>query len=270
MEFQYFEPAKALAPYIRHYYVFESLENSAYEDTVFPSGDMEVIFNLGGGIWKASQEDGFQKNPATELWGQITRPLQIRSSGTHLMLGVRFFTHATSFLLDDEIGVFNDRVFDLTDVLGNDVRDLHTRLQEEDSANGRITLLDDFFTRRLMRASGRHERLNRVAHILTSITKDPAENNIGRIAGTFGITTRYLHKLVYQHTGLSPKSFDKIHRFKTSLKLIGENKLPLTSIAYDAGYFDQSHFIRDFKSFTGLTPTAYLSNLSAVNQMLIN
>lgn len=270
MEFRHFQPARILAPYIRHYYVFESAGNAAYEDTVFPSGDMEVIFNLGEGIWESFQEGAFQKNPAIELWGQITRPLQIRSSGAHLMLGVRFFTHTTSFLLDDEIGIFNDQVSDLTDIIGRNIQDLHGRLRETNSLAERINLLDDFFTGRLMRGSRRQERLNKVAHILTSITKDSTENNIGRIAGTFGITTRYLHKLVYQHTGLSPKSFDKIHRFKTSLKLIGENKLPLTSIAYDAGYFDQSHFIRDFKSFTGLTPSAYLNNLSTVNQMLLN
>lgn len=270
MEFQHFQPARALAPYIRHYYVFESSEDTTYEDTVFPSGDMEVIFNMGDGIWESFQGGGFQKNPAIELWGQITRPLQIRSSGAHLMLGVRFFTHATSFLLDDEIGIFNDQVSDLSDLIGRDIRDLHGRLLETHSLATRIGLLDDFFTGRLMRSAGRKERLNRVAHILTSIKKDPAENNISRIADTFGITTRYLHKLVYQHTGLSPKSFDKIQRFQMSLKLIGENKLPLTSVAYDAGYFDQSHFIRDFKSFTGLTPTAYLTNLSAVNQMLIH
>jgi len=212
----------------------------------------------------------FHKNPAIELWGQITRPLPIRSLGAHVMLGVRFFTHATSFLLDDEIGIFNDQVSDLTDVIGKDIRDLHSQLLEADSAGIRITLLDNFFTGKLTRASRRRDRLDKVARILTSITQNPTENNIGWIAGTFGITTRYLHKLVYQHTGLSPKSFDKIHRFKTSLQLIGENKLPLTSIAYDAGYFDQSHFIRDFKSFTGLTPSAYLSNLSTVNQMLIS
>lgn len=270
MEFQHFRPAQILAPYIRHYYIFESEDNAVYEDTVFPSGDMEVIFNLGGGIWESLHENGFQKNPAIELWGQITRPLPIRSSGAHLMLGVRFFTHGTPFVLNDEIGIFNDQVSDLTEVMGRDIRDLHGRLLEANSTDVRISLLDDFFTGKLMRASRRQDRLDKVARILTSITKDPTENNIGRIADTFGITTRYLHKLVYQHTGLSPKSFDKIHRFKTSLKLIGENKLPLTSIAYDAGYFDQSHFIRDFKSFTGLTPSAYLSSLSAVNQMLIN
>lgn len=270
MEFHYFQAAKILTPYIRHYYLFESSERAGYEDTVFPSGDMEVIFNLGNGIWESFQRGHYEKNPAIELWGQITRPLQIRSAGVHLMLGVRFFPHATSFLLDDEIGIFNDQVSDLSDIMGRNIRDLHIQLAESNSITARIALLDTFFTERLTRAPKKVQRLHKVAHILSSITRGTSENNIGRIADTHGITTRHLHKLVYQHTGLSPKSFDKIHRFKTSLKLIGENKLPLTSIAYDAGYFDQSHFIRDFKTFTGLTPSAYLNNLSAVNQMLIN
>jgi AraC-like DNA-binding protein len=270
MEFQYFQPAKILVPYIRHYYLFESSEPVGYEDTVFPSGDMEVIFNLGNGIWESYRQGHYKKNPAIELWGQITRPLQIRSAGAHSMLGVRFFPHATSFLLDDEIGIFNDQVSDLSDVLGRNIRDLHIQLADSNSINARVALLDAFFTERLTRAPKKVQRLHKVAHILSSITQGATENNIGRVADTHGITSRHLHKLVYQHTGLSPKSFDKIHRFKTSLKLIGENKLPLTSIAYDAGYFDQSHFIRDFKSFTGLTPSAYLDNLSTVNQMLIN
>ncbi len=50
-------------------------------------------------------------------------------------------------------------------------------------------------------------------------------------------------------------SFNKINRFQFSLRLIAKNDQPFTAIAYDSGYFDQSHFIRDFKSFTGLTPS---------------
>ena len=112
-------------------------------------------------------------------------------------------------------------------------------------------------------------RVNKVAHILTSIKRNPAENNLSNIASKHGITPRYLHKLIYQNTGLSPTSFNKINRFQFSLKLIGKNEQPLTSIAYHCGYFDQSHFIRDFKSFTGLTPSAYLENISPVNQLLM-
>src|SRR5207237_7458101 len=106
---------------------------------------------------------------------------------------------------------------------------------------------------------------NKVGSMLRSIKKDPAENNLGNVASKYGITPRYLHKLIYQHTGLSPMSFHKIIRFQQSLKLITRNDLSFTTIAYSSGYFDQPHFIRDFKSFTGLTPSAYLDNISPVN-----
>jgi len=269
MEFQYFQPADILRPYIKHYYLFESAEHTMYEDTVFPSGDMEIIFNLGDGFWESFDQDSFRKNPEVELWGQITKPLRIRSSGAQVMLGVRFFTHSSSFFMNEEMSVFNDQVFDLEDVLGSNIQCLHQHLLETSQISEKVSILDKFFINKLLHTNKKEERLQKVARILSSITKDSTENNISKVADKYGVTTRYLHKLVYQHTGLSPKYVDKIHRFQTSLRLIGENTLPLTSIAYDAGYFDQSHFIRDFKAFTGLTPSAYLDNLSSLNQLLI-
>jgi hypothetical protein len=182
MEFQYFQPAKILVPYIRHYYLFESSEPVGYEDTVFPSGDMEVIFNLGNGIWESYRQGHYKKNPAIELWGQITRPLQIRSAGAHSMLGVRFFPHATSFLLDDEIGIFNDQVSDLSDVLGRNIRDLHIQLADSNSINARVALLDAFFTERLTRAPKKVQRLHKVAHILSSITQGATEKRTTSVA----------------------------------------------------------------------------------------
>jgi AraC-like DNA-binding protein len=269
MEFRYFQPSAVLQPYIRHYYLFESESNAAFEDTVFPSGDMEMIFNLGTGVWKSLQGDKFLDNPATELWGQITRPLAIRSSGKHCMLGVRFFTHSASCFLDDQIGIFNDQVSNLEDIIGKPVRSLHSKLLDINHTEKRIEVLDKFLTNRLLANQQKSERIHKVGHILSSIKNDPAENNITRVASSHGITTRYLQKLIYQHTGLSPKSFDKISRFKKSLALLGQPDMPLTSVAYDSGYFDQSHFIRDFKSFTGITPSAYLESISAVNQLLL-
>jgi AraC-like DNA-binding protein len=52
--------------------------------------------------------------------------------------------------------------------------------------------------------------------------------------------------------------------FDNSLRLVTKREISLTSIAYDCGYFDQSHFIKEFKSFTGLTPSGYSSATSPV------
>lgn len=269
MEFNHFLPSDILKPYVRHYYIFESDSAAEYEDTVFPSGDMEAIFNLGEGTWESSVDDQFIVTPKIELWGQITKPLAIRSKGKHTMLGIKFFTHSASYFFNDEIGVFNDQILNLGDLMGNPVKKLHAQLLEIKDPDKRIELIETFLIKKLIDNEKRAFKIDKVAHILTSIKKNPAENNISNIASKHGITPRYLHKLIYQHTGLSPSSFNKINRFQFSLKLITKNDQPFTAIAYDSGYFDQSHFIRDFKSFTGVTPSAYLDNISPVNQLLM-
>jgi AraC-like DNA-binding protein len=269
MEFKHFAPSDILKPYIRYYYIFESDSDAEFEDTVFPSGDMEAIFNLGEGTWESSVENKFHKTPQIELWGQITKPLAIRSRGKHTMLGIKFFTHSAAYFFNDGIGVFNDQVSDLGDIIGSPVKNLHAQLLETKDEDKRIGLIEIFLLKRLIGNEKKSSRIDKVADILTSIKKNPAENNLGNIATKHGITPRYLHKLIYQHTGLSPTSFNKINRFQFSLKLIAKNEQPLTTIAYSSGYFDQSHFIKDFKSFTGVTPSAYLENASSINLLMI-
>lgn len=267
MEFRRYSPSDRLQPYIRHYYVFESDSNIEFEDTVFPSGDMEVVFNLGEGTWESWAENKFFRTPTIELWGQITKPLIIRSKGRHNMLGIKFLTHSAACFFKDEIGVFNDQVSDLCAIIGRPAKMLYTKLLETTSLHKRIELIEDFLWERLSRNEKKPFRIDQVADILKSIKNNSEENNLSNIASIHGITPRYLHKLIYQHTGLSPKSFNKINRFQLSLRLIAKNDQPFTSIAYDCGYFDQSHFIRDFKSFTGVTPSAYLENKFPVNQV---
>jgi AraC-like DNA-binding protein len=228
---------------------------------------MEMIFNLGGGIWETSAGNEFRKTPPAELWGQITKPLAIKSKGRHTMLGIKFLSHTAAYFFNDEIGTFNDRVSDLSAVLGSSVKDLHSQLLETSESHKRIELVEKFLLKRLTCINNKSVRIDKVASILTSIKKDSTENSINNIASKLGITPRYVHKLIYQHTGLSPKSFNKINRFQLSLSLIAKNEQPFTSIAYHCGYFDQSHFIRDFKSFTRVTPSAYLENKFPVNQV---
>jgi len=265
MEFTHFPPSEILKPYIRHYYLFHSTSDSPFVDTVFPSGDMEMIFNLGEGTWFTDNKP----NPPVEFWGQITKPLTIRSTGRHTMLGIRFFPHSAAYFLREDISALNDQVLDPGEILGHPVKQLHTRLLATPGISQKIALLESFLTRILTKEEKRSVGIDRAGHILETMTQDPSEIKINAIAARHGITSRYLNKLIQQHTGLTPISIHKIRRFQFSLKLIGRKDQPLTAIAYDCGYFDQAHFIKDFKSFTGLTPSAYLRNISPVNQLLL-
>jgi AraC-like DNA-binding protein len=76
-----------------------------------------------------------------------------------------------------------------------------------------------------------------------------------------GLSERYIQKLYLSNIGISPSAFTSVIRFNKSLHLVLNTSEPLTTIAYDCGYYDQAHFIKEFKKFTGITPFASRSSL---------
>jgi AraC-like DNA-binding protein len=78
------------------------------------------------------------------------------------------------------------------------------------------------------------------------------------LASHFNLSERQFERKFSEYAGMSPKRFMRIVRFENACNLY-RNKLEksLTEIAYECGYFDQSHFIRDFKTFSGYEPGQY-------------
>jgi AraC-like DNA-binding protein len=271
MTFREILPCDALKPYIKSFYIYESLSDRTFSDTVVPSGSTELVFNLGSGSWQiANGENTYTNNPAIEFWGQIIKPLSIRSLGKNTMLGVRFLPHGAAPFINDNFDQFNNRVVDFSDVCGRDVSDLHQELLNFPSWNNRITRLENFLLTRLPHASRRTNKIAVVTDVMSELNKEDFFDNIENVASRYGITSRYLQKLFLQYTGLTPKLYTKIHRFQSSLALVAQKEAPLTSIAYDCGYFDQSHFIRDFKAFTGTTPSDYALDDSSLTFAFVN
>ncbi|HVU54490.1 MAG TPA: AraC family transcriptional regulator [Puia sp.] len=263
-------PGEQLRPYIQCYYTFESEADVELDDTVFPGGHMEIIFNLGEGSWKFSVNEVFHTTPQVELWGKLTQPLPIRSVGRNSMLGIRFYAHSAACFLDEEMWEFNDRVNDLRDLLGAPVRELHARLKGTARLADRIQLIEAFLLKRLALKARKlnNTHIDMIGQIVKELQLNDETAHVEAIATRYRISSRYLRKLFLQYTGVTPKLYNKIHRFQHSLQLISGSDSSLTSIAYEAGYADQSHFIRDFRSFTGFSPSSYSPDAYPVGQVL--
>jgi len=261
-------PGEKLRSYIECYYTFESDSNVELDDTVFPGGHMEIIFNLGEGVWKSSVNEVYHTTPQVELWGKLTQPLPVKSVGKNKMLGIRFYAHSAAYFLNEELSVFNDQVADLRALLGPPVSRLHARLTETPLLSHRIRLIEEFLLDRLSLNEKRYNKdhISMIGQIVRDMQQSDMADNVENIAGKYHISSRYLRKLFLQYTGVTPKLYNKINRFQHSLQLITESQSSLTSIAYEAGYADQSHFIRDFKAFTGFSPSAYSPDAYPVGQ----
>lgn len=81
--------------------------------------------------------------------------------------------------------------------------------------------------------------------------------NIEEILSQFGISERALERYFHSNIGLSPKFYSRIVRFASIFALVNKSKIDWREIAYHAGFFDQSHFIRNFKEFAGEVPCGY-------------
>ncbi len=258
MNYTEIKPDSRLKHYVKCYFVYESSSDVAFEDTVYPSGLMEIIFNLGTGQWQTAVGDSYITTPSIELWGQLIKPLPIKSIGKNIMLGIRLFPHGAACFVPNNIDHFNDQIIDFRAVSNNTVDALYTQLQEITGWQQRIELVERFLLHRLSQSEKRLDKVEVVSDIMNELQREDFFDNIENVASRYGISARYLQKLFLQHTGLTPKLYSKINRFQNSLRLLNNKKdASLTSIAYDCGYFDQSHFIREFKSFTGTTPSSY-------------
>jgi AraC-like DNA-binding protein len=257
MKYHEFSPSDALKPYVKCFYSIEHEFDVVVNDRAFAMGCVEFMFNLSDGAFETGRGSSYSKTPKAELWGQIIRPLNYRSLGKNKLLGVRFFPHTASLFLKEPISMFNDGVSDVQSVLGKDAEELHQKLWHSPELNSQILLLEAFLTKRLIRFEKKQNKFRLVNDAMTEMKRADFFDNIENVAFRYGISSRYLQKLFLDYTGLTPKLYQKITRFQKSLFLTGTRYESLTSVAHACGYFDQSHFIRDFKFFTDTTPSAF-------------
>lgn len=263
MNYQEYIPSEVLREYVKCYYLYESDLTRTIEDKAFATGCVEIMFNLDGTQWETQKNDGFTKTAKVEVWGQILRPLPLRLAGKSTMMGIRFHPYGAALFLNDDLSLFNDLVIDLRSVMGKSVEELYNCLMDTSGAVERIALIEAFLLKRLGQIHNKKDKTTLVKRVMHELTRDDFFDNIENVAERHGITSRYLQKIFLQHTGLTPKLYSKINRFQKSLVLIGKGNLPLTSIAYQSGYFDQSHFIREFRAFTGTTPSGFDAEASS-------
>lgn len=81
--------------------------------------------------------------------------------------------------------------------------------------------------------------------------------DINRISNQYSLSLRQFERKFKKMTGFAPKHFHRISRFEKATNTCLQNNLKMTDIAYHFGYYDQAHFIKDFKQFSGLTPLTY-------------
>lgn len=229
----------ASARFVDRYWFLED-DSAGAEQRVVPDGRSELIVNLGTS-YEALQNGQWQVQPRTFYAGQLTRPLMLRSRGGARIFGVRFHPHGANQLLKLPMQELTDAFADMVRMPAGDP-----------TLEGQIAA----FTSLEKSGSGGEDAL--VAHAVAQMTAASGMVEIGEFAAMAGISVRQFERRFLNRVGLSPKLFCRIQRFQRIFSRVEQPGANWVDAAIACGYYDQAHLIRDFKEFTGRTPSALL------------
>lgn len=165
-------------------------------------------------------------------------------------IGVVFRPGAAQALFGCEPAELRNRHWPLEQLWAGDGDRLRDQLNAQTDPEKQLACLQSMLLARLRPFRGLHPQM---AHALLGLRDG---RNVGELVAASGYSHRRFIDLFREATGVSPKLYGRLLRFQQSLPLAA-GKAAWSRIACDAGYSDQAHFIREFRSFSGLTPQAY-------------
>ncbi|HEV8487952.1 MAG TPA: helix-turn-helix domain-containing protein [Blastocatellia bacterium] len=257
MQYEEITPAEPLPKYIKCFWVMRSpVAELTSQERILPDGCTEIVFNLAEPFSQQDPDGKTRRQPLTLIVGQMRRHLLIAPTGRVQLVGVRFWPGGAYPFLSLPQDQIADRVIALDLVWGAMARELESRIREAPTTSAIVREIEAALLGRLSQFRAHDEaEVKAIALILRSGGCLPIE----RLAEKMGISFRKLDRRFNTRVGLPPKTLCRIIRFQRALRMIErENVRPdWVQIALECGYYDQPHFIKEFKAFAGTEPTTY-------------
>ncbi|MBL7744599.1 MAG: helix-turn-helix transcriptional regulator [Chitinophagaceae bacterium] len=258
MNYQVYTPSRELQVFVKCFWTLEAdSKEEPSRQRVLPDGCMEMIFHYGD-LYKQYFEDGsFVVQPRSFIFGQITRYIEIEPTGASGIVSARFHPEGLSPFLKIPVSALENKAVSMGDLFGGKGHDLEKEILSATGNLQRIKIIEQFLLS-LLADPGTADTITK--NCVDAIFRSQGQIAVADLAGKMNINRRNIERKFAATVGMSPKQLSKAVRLQAALKMLQENNFSsLTSLAYDNGYYDQAHFIKDFKEFTGLSPKSFFA-----------
>lgn len=252
-------PDPELRPWIDSLWVFESGEGvpASSSRVIAPNGKAKLILSFRNAIhvehargFQEGREGGLHIIGAWDEASVISSPA--RETGT---IGIEFHAEGIARFVGPGMHEIANRVLDAGEVFGRIGRDLEERLKNVPTVQGKLAHLQGFLKDRLSHARAVPSLVD---HAARRLRQTHGTLEIGALEKETGYSRRWLDRAFRDHVGLSPKTLAAIWRFQRFYQAWAESASP-QFFREDLleFYYDQAHFSREFKRFTGHAPGRY-------------
>ncbi len=254
-----YKPGGALTNFVEVYWEgrFTGHPHKGMSMRVIPSGFVDLIIHLSDLHCDLHNEYGWDQSPDYTVIGLYTRPYEVQFQDKVDVFAIRFKPEGFFNVFGVPSSLFKEGFDDMSLVLGADFQAFCDQLKQKASASkAMIRLANGFLLRMIDRNQVGQNYVNRAAELIRQ-TKGGLK--IEDLSRRMNISLRQLEREFKDKVGLTPKQYLRLSRMNEVHRLLEQHKwLNLTQVAYQSGYADQAHFIRDFKSITGEKPTVFI------------
>lgn len=253
-------PAAPLSAFVDRFWYCENPNPGHRVERVMPDGRTALVINLVDDRLSTLYGDDLSKRRSVRgiaVAGAYSHHVGLDTSEQGCIMGVHFKPGGLRPLLAPSADQLADRDLSLDTLWGAAAAELHEQLIEAPTPADKFALLARAL---LQRAPHPIERNPLVAEALQRFETAPQAVQIGRLVKEAGISPKRFIRVFRAEVGLTPKRYCRIRRFRRVLAAIERKQsIEWAGLAADCGYYDQAHFIRDFREFSGWNPSAFLA-----------
>jgi len=224
-----------------------------------PNGEPSIIFNLRDDPIRVYEDDQRRSGAYRRavISGARTNSFVIDTAQEDRVFGIQFRAGGAFPFLRMPASELENHTLELEMVWPRSTGELRERLLAATTIEAMFALAEQYLLTELVRPLELHPA---VAFARGRFCKHPHRVSVAAVLSEVGLSQRRFIQLFHEQLGLTPKAFCRVRRFQRILeKVHGEAEVDWAGVAVDCGYYDQAHFIHDFREFSGLTPGLYLA-----------
>lgn len=216
--------------------------------TVLPDACVELFVNYSTTPLAIIDHEIYHQSIVS---ARMTRPISVQMRKGAGCIAVCFYPGMAHRFFNVAMHELTDKNTSLNDLWKGLTPALEERLANTPGDNERVALLQHYLVQQCNKENGDAV----LAYCLSQAHAIKDLLPVSQLVNATGISQRQLARKFQQYVGVSPKEYLSVTRFVRALEQLKKYpELSLTQIAYESGYYDQAHFNRDFKNYTGLAP----------------
>lgn len=258
MRYNLILPSALLKKYIDYFFVIEKEKGEADIPTeVFPSPHTGMVFTFGDAL---TTHIVHGKKPVElaidhSISGFALEKSVYTNQNYLGVIMVGFKPWGAQPFLDFELDEFTNSKVDLNDLNRSKIRIIEDQIRTKKTDKERVGIIERFLAESLRPV--REDSL--IIDSVNRIFKNCGNETIYHMAKDYDLSQKQFTRRFVKSVGVNPKIFSRLVRFQRMIGLMDKKEFGLLDVAFESGLFDQSHFIREFQSFTNETPKEYLN-----------